>query len=63
MEIISTLIVGLASYTLGRVLAKFFFGFIFDWLAERNIHVAMAYSVLLLLLMIGTLVYILIRLF
>lgn len=63
MEVISIFIVALASYTLGRVLAKFFFGFVFDWLAERNIHVAMAYLVSLLLLMIGTLVYMLIRLF
>lgn len=57
MEIIIMLVVVLASYALGRLLARFFFGFVFDKLAEINIHLAMGYLVLMLVLLIVALVY------
>lgn len=63
MEIISLLVIGLASYVLGKVLARLLFGYVFEWIEKRNEHVAMAYLVLLLLLLIATLVYMVIRLF
>lgn len=63
MYIISLFIVALASYALGKILARFFFGFVFDLIAERNIHLAMLYLVCLLALMIVTLIYMAIRIF
>lgn len=63
MEIISLLFIGLASYVLCKVLARFLLGYVLEWIEKRNEHLAMAYLVLLLLLLIGTLIYMVIRLF
>lgn len=63
MEIISLLVIGLASYVVGKVLARLLFGYVFEWIEKRNEHLTMAYLVLLLLLLIATLVYMVIRLF
>ena len=63
MDIIIMFIVVLASYALGKLLARFFFGFVFDKLAEINIHLAMSYLVLMLVILIVALVYMVIRIF
>lgn len=63
MYIISMFIVVLGSYALGWVLAQFLFGFVFDLIAERNVHLAILYLVVLVALLIVALVYMLIRLF
>lgn len=63
MYIISLFIVVLVSYALGWVLAEFFFGFVFERIAERNVHLAILYLVVLVALLIVALVYMLIRLF
>lgn len=62
MYIISLFIVVLGSYALGWVLANFF-GFVFERIAERNVHLAILYLVVLVALLIVALVYMLIRLF
>lgn len=58
MYIISMFIVVLGSYALGWVLAQFFFGFVFDLIAERNVRLAILYLVVLLILLIAALVYV-----
>lgn len=62
MYIISLFIVVLVSYALGWVLSNFFC-FVFERIAERNVHLAILYLVVLVALLIAVLVYILMRLF
>lgn len=57
MYIISLFIVVLVSYALGWVLAEFFFGFVFERIAERNVHLAILYLVVSVALLIAVLVY------
>lgn len=57
MEILYMFMLALGTYSLGRLLAKFLLGFVFDWIEERNVHLAMAYLVFIFVLIISAIVY------